>query len=495
MGAMNEVSKIANVSVPDVDFHQDRGTVLSQLQSVRQALLQLFNQYNSIDLNKVISEILSNIEQPLPNVRLYDPIFAHSVLHPPFELNVVEKDKVSFGEYPVPQLGTQEMYFQELLPDFPDIEFPDVPMPLIEDVPEETGPPAEEIPPGEEPYPYTLPEPAPGQEPITVKRPNAAINPGVSPAPEPIPVNVPSGEPSPSQDPYDYPSRVPNTDTVRDIDEIRLPAGIPDRYPDEPPVDNPVRRVIEENFPHPFPSEPFNVVEEDPDNRDIVVRITPDTIWVHAVDVNTGEVLSTANTQYERDLSYRTFILDGAIASLVAAGASTYLVGKTATALRDVNILTRLTGSTPCIITEPGGIEKALSFLGKVYMEDRLMSYIRSIQDLAKVDPVRGYKLALILAYAFPNYLEVGPDGAIYVSRKWENAQYFFSGDVYNLPIFIPPAELFPFIYVGNEPFSRDIVPPLEPNRVYSRLFDKEIREDIEYYLTKYIVKPWSVLE
>ena len=181
---------------------------------------------------------------------------------------------------------------------------------------------------------------------------------------------------------------------------------------------------------------------------------------------------------------------------MLVSGGSVLTVGETASAGEIATILTRIGGMAPMVLTDKQSMERLFSAIGDRYMKDRLLGYIQSAQGLASIDPERGYKLMLILSYWFPDMLRVASTGDIYVSKSWTDADYYFkSSDVYNIPVYRAPVNLNPYVYVGNTPDYLDPEYDISPEEAFSKAFGYSITDEIETWIAKTVIEPWSIIE
>ena len=465
MSAVSKVAVLKDMSFTDVDFTQDKSEVLAQLNSLRSELISAFNLYNPINLDEVIVEVLNAVEQPLPVVKLYDPIFAHAVLHPPFDLTVANLDKVRLADYKVPNMTSKSTTLGGMLPSFTDHDLPDYDYDDKYEYKDTTTATESAVSGSGVGY-------ATADSSAVVQNLGVSIDPLSSTVSEDVVVPLANGE----------------TDLLTTTDTTKVVSNSTDN--------NDLVNAIGENTV--VPNE-FIVDATEGEGKDVVVEINPDnsTINVVAKTVNpdTGEVSTVIGSSYDTSTTERQLIAAGLIGSIYLGGGVAMAVGRLDTIGETVSLISRVGSMSPMVLTDKGSLQTISTAMGEVYFKDRLMSYIRSAQKLATYgNPERGYKIMLVLAYWYPDYLRVASTGDIYVSSNWLDASYYFnSSDIYHQPIYISPVNLNPYVSLSNTPISLDTEYDLAPERVYSEVFGKSITSEIESWITQAVIEPWNI--
>lgn len=288
------VSPIGGLNFTAPDFTGDRVTVIAQLDNLISELEDALVVVNNVDPIDFTKNILLGVTQPLPTIRLYDPVLASSIVHSPFALNVPELQKIG-NTYRIPSVPTEETMLEGLIPEWPDYDLPTFQEP--DEIKYETEPPVS-YPPEENPANTFNPDyttvPNDATNEITYTSPVTTVVPSGSG--EPVPTYDTDGNPIGYVDPYitpeydEYGEQVSGDSTISYVDGWFIPDSEIDNVLDraEQEVNDPYIVLDPDTFIQYFGDTTGQAVADELGKEDwamvtgdtskIVVKF-PNTIW------------------------------------------------------------------------------------------------------------------------------------------------------------------------------------------------------------------------
>lgn len=470
-----------------VEVSEDKQKTLDSLKSLKSQLEKLIDAIKQFpNIQYLRYEILKNYcKVPNFDIKLYDIAFVHPVIHSPTVLSVNKLDKLSV-ETPVVSSGKVPLVSIPTVPsfawiDFPDFDFPD--MPVEEPTPE----------------PETTPTPTPNPEPI--------------PTPTPIPDDVvsdvypydvtvnyplPNPVPEPTQVPEQYPEPEPTSE--QEVEAVPEPVRIPQPTPVYPPITTPDGNQIEpDKAVIWFPSPPHIEGVDFPDGSGHPVMETDGTTikigWID--DSGNWQTFKEGQVNISSTLDTVVYLL--ITTALLAAGSFIVSIGSV---LDEIGIITGRAGVgfqlpgqavSSCFLLDWGQIAKGDNQLLKSRAYDIIVNGMYNCASSQRAnceEAKQGMKLALILAELYPNELEVKENGMMYVSENSEILRSAVVGDITKQPIFIPNyncdwAEPLRFLLLKNSEMTKDDFNTVSLTDLYLKLFGTDMKSDFQYWAEK----------